>query len=45
MRYVPFSNGTSFAGDPILPILYTNYVATDFNGGVENLGGIIIEPY
>jgi hypothetical protein len=33
--------GTSFAGDPILPILYTNYVATDCNaGGVENLGGI-----
>jgi hypothetical protein len=21
-------------------ILYTNYVATDFNAGVENLGGI-----
>jgi hypothetical protein len=35
------ATGTSFTGDPLLPILYTNYVVTDFNaGGVENLGGI-----
>jgi hypothetical protein len=35
------ATATSFSGDPILPILDTNYVATDCNaGGVENLGGI-----
>jgi hypothetical protein len=35
------ATGTSFAGDPSLPILYANYLSTDFApGGIENAGGI-----